>query len=52
MRIGCAIGAFMMFVATGYASDVQSAFGDGARGDGIARAKIERCGSEICVINT
>lgn len=36
----------------GFAASEPSPFGMWARGDGNARVRIERCGSDICAINT
>jgi uncharacterized protein (DUF2147 family) len=47
--------ACLLLTASGglaFASDTQTPLGAWARGDGIARVKIEPCGNQICVINT
>lgn len=50
------IASFMLVAgvtsASALASDNDSPFGQWARDDGIAKVKIETCGTSLCVINT
>lgn len=50
-----AIGAIAiagLVPAPGFAAAEPSPFGLWARGDGNARVRIERCGSDLCAVNT
>jgi uncharacterized protein (DUF2147 family) len=44
--------ALILASAPALAGDSASPLGDWARGDGIARVKIEPCGKNLCAINT
>ncbi len=50
--IAAAIAAVLLAPLAGFAASDPSPFGLWARGDGNARVRIERCGSDLCAINT
>jgi len=52
-RAAAAIAAFAgLAPAPGFAAAEPSPFGLWARGDGKARVRIERCGADVCAVNT
>ena len=52
MRATLALPLLVTSGALAFASDAQTPLGLWARGDGIARVKIQPCGNDLCAINT
>lgn len=50
--IAAATVATLLAPPSGFAAAEPSPFGLWARGDGKAKVRIERCGSDICAVNT
>ncbi|MCE1238062.1 MAG: DUF2147 domain-containing protein [Hyphomicrobiales bacterium] len=50
--IAAATAAVLLAPPSGFAAAEPSPFGLWARGDGKAKVRIERCGSDICAVNT
>lgn len=50
--IAAATATVLLVPSSGFAAAEPSPFGLWARGDGRAKVRIERCGSDICAVNT
>lgn len=51
-RAAIAAAVCLLVPASGLAAGEPSPFGVWARGDGKARVRIERCGADLCAVNT